>query len=549
MSKLDLGIKLIQRSTAWVKACGKRSILETSPQVFHGINPTLTLQNGKTIYLPRFISEEMQTARKMNKAVIQELKKPVDRTFPKATAEDLKRLTDTTFEISTRRTVYTNPRDNKVYHLLSEGKTDNGLARIRILDSEGAFVKTVEVKPQKIVIMDDFASQSPLGASYSNQYIELSHGDLVHLVARKTNPFANFEIIDIAKDKRNGYLKLYDELETLQKRIDAGEEIDFLSLSIARQFSKDDAKESLKLINTDELTAKTTDILNNNTVYEKFPLGVFARQNKGKVRVIQCAGNNGKNAINADLSYPDIEGVGAISPHTKQLAPFSASRNSLYTQHYEQGVFPYVPTSSGLSISGGLSTDIPLKPGLRQIAQKYLGKKPVIATNEECIMIDKLKKACQNEYDKAYKELYEKLVSADEKRTLKELYEKARIERQQKNGTIYQKQYSELYQQLHRRVANEMKNMNIPSLKEYQNAVVQLEQDGKVMRTRFYREYYIPSKNPYSRYYKMEFYQNKNGELELARPHSDTSSLIGTSYATPQRAARLALDKMLEGVL
>ena len=215
MSKLDLGIKLIQRSTAWVKACGKRSILETSPQVFHGINPTLTLQNGKTIYLPRFISEEMQTARKMNKAVIQELKKPVDRTFPKATAEDLKRLTDTTFEISTRRTVYTNPRDNKVYHLLSEGKTDNGLARIRILDSEGAFVKTVEVKPQKIVIMDDFASQSPLGASYSNQYIELSHGDLVHLVARKTNPFANFEIIDIAKDKRNGYLKLYDELETL----------------------------------------------------------------------------------------------------------------------------------------------------------------------------------------------------------------------------------------------------------------------------------------------------------------------------------------------
>ena len=132
---------------------------------------------------------------------------------------------------------------------------------------------------------------------------------------------------------------------------------------------------------------------------------------------------------------------------------------------------------------------------------------------------------------------------------MKELYEKARIERQQKNGTIYQKQYSELYQQLHRRVANEMKNMNIPSLKEYQNAVVQLEQDGKVMRTRFYREYYIPSKNPYSRYYKMEFYQNKNGELELARPHSDTSSLIGTSYATPQRAARLALDKMLEGVL
>lgn len=125
----NLAIKLIQKSAVWVKACGKRSILETSPQVFHGINPTLTLQNGKTVYLPRFISEEMRTAREMNKNAILELKKPIDRSFSKATPEDLKRLTDTSFEISGKRTVYTNPRDGKIYHLLSEGKTDNGLAK------------------------------------------------------------------------------------------------------------------------------------------------------------------------------------------------------------------------------------------------------------------------------------------------------------------------------------------------------------------------------------------------------------------------------------
>lgn len=546
----NLAIKLIQKSAAWVKACGKRSILETSPQVFHGINPTLTLQNGKTVYLPRFISEEMRTAREMNKNAILELKKPIDRSFSKATPEDLKRLTDTSFEISGKRTVYTNPRDGKIYHLLSEGKTDNGLAKIRILDAEGAFVKTVEVKPQKIVIIDDFVSQSPMSASASNQYIELSHGDLVHLVAKRTNPFANFETIDITRDKsRFPYLNLYEELASLQKRIDAGEEINFLSLSIARQFSKQNAKDSLKMINTDAVTAKTTDILNNNEVYEKFPLGLFARKNKGKIRIIQGAGNNGKNAINADLSYPDIEGVGALTPHTKKLAPFSASRNSLYTQHYEQGIFPYIPTSSGLSISGGLSTDIPLKPELHKLAQKYLGKKPTIATTKEHVIINNLKKSCQNEYETAYKELYEKVVSADEKKTLKDLYEKAQLEMRQKSGTQYKNQYNELKQQLHKRVINKMKDINIPSLKEYQQAVAKLEQEGKVMRTGFSGEYCIPSKNPFSRYFKMEFKQNKTGELELATPHSDTGSLTGTSFATPKRAAKLALDKMLENVL
>ncbi len=550
MSSLRLGLKLVKQSAAWVKACGKKSILETSPQIFHGINPTLTLQNGKTIYLPRFLSEEMKTARKMNKAALQELKKPIDRSFPKATAEDLKRLTDTSFEISGQRTVYTNPRDGKIYHLLSEGKTDDGLAKIRILDANGAFVKTVEVKPQKVVIMDDFVSQSPIHATYSNQYPKLSHGDLVNLVAKRTNPFADFETIDIARDKsRYAYINLYEELETLQKRIDAGEKIDFLSLSIARQFSKENAKESLSMINTDAITAKTTNILNNNDVFEKFPLGIFASKNKGKLRVIQGAGNNGKNAINADLSYPYIEGVGALNPHTKKIAPFSASRNSLYTQHYEQGIFPYVPTSNGLSLSGGLSTDIPLKPELHQLAQKYLGKKPTIATTEEHRIINKLKKSCQNEYETAYKELYEKLVSTDEKRTLKEIYEKAKIEMREKSGTQYKKQYDELKQQLQKRVTNAMKTVNIPSLKEYQKAVAKLEQEGKVMRTGFGGEYCIPNKNPYSQSYTMEFGQNKTGELQLAIPHTDTASLTGTSFATPKRAAKLALDKMLENVL
>ncbi len=67
MGKYNLAIKfgksLHSYTASYVKACGKRSILETKPTVFHGINPTMTYApSGKSFALPRFCTQEMKQA-------------------------------------------------------------------------------------------------------------------------------------------------------------------------------------------------------------------------------------------------------------------------------------------------------------------------------------------------------------------------------------------------------------------------------------------------------------------------------------------------------
>ena len=125
----------------YAKACGKRSILETKPSIFHGINPTISYpSSGKVYELPRFCTQEMQQARKLNQIAIKQAKQPISTTFSKATADDLRRLTSETFEDSFSRVRWTNPRDGKVYYLLKQSETGDGNILVRILDHEGAFI-------------------------------------------------------------------------------------------------------------------------------------------------------------------------------------------------------------------------------------------------------------------------------------------------------------------------------------------------------------------------------------------------------------------------
>ena len=150
----------------YAKACGKRSILETKPSIFHGVNPTLTYEaTGKTFALPRFISPEMQQARKLNQIAIRQIKQPISTNFPKATADDLKRLTSKTLEDSYSRVQWTNPKDGKIYNLLKQGETADGKNIIRILDQDGALVKEVAIKPKESGIIDNFGFM-PKGEIY-----------------------------------------------------------------------------------------------------------------------------------------------------------------------------------------------------------------------------------------------------------------------------------------------------------------------------------------------------------------------------------------------
>ena len=94
--------KIASITRTFVKACGKKSVLETKPVVLHGINPVITYpKSGESFALPRYISKEMQEASQMNKISIYEARaaQRADAvSFPKASAEDLQRLTANTFE-------------------------------------------------------------------------------------------------------------------------------------------------------------------------------------------------------------------------------------------------------------------------------------------------------------------------------------------------------------------------------------------------------------------------------------------------------------------
>ena len=550
MGKYDLTINLAKRCANFVKASGKRCLLETKPITFSGINPTITYPGtGKTFALPRFISTEMKQARQMNRIASQQLRTPISREFPKATSDDLIRLTDTSYEASNLRAIYTNPKDGKVYHLLSEGRTESGMARVRILDADGAFVRTAELKPKKIVILDSFTGQHRLGMTSSDQLINVSHGTQVELAARRTNPFANIEVIDIRRDgTRNGYLNLADELKILQRRIDAGENIDIVSLSIGQPISKNSLPELLGRINATELQMKTTNILNNNNVYARFPLGEFASRNKGKVRVIQSSGNWGKDKINADLCYPEIEGVGALGTSGK-VSGISASRSSLYTQHYEQGIFPYKATPHGLSIFNGTSTDIPLRPEVRNLVTRYLGQKPVVASVEETRIINSLKMQCQRERSEFSRALRKELISPAEEKQLSVLWQKAKTARQTRTNVEDIRKYKEYENMLLGRLKPRMETYVAPSEAAYKESVQKLLADGKVIYGQF-DVYYIPNTNPAINGNRAAFTLNRNtGLLELEKPVSDTGALVGTSFAAPMRSARIALNDMMEGIV
>ena len=309
---------------AWLKAGGYKYVAETKPAIFHGINPKLTYPpSGRSFELPRFCTEEMKEARRLNKIAIQQAKAgKVVYTYPKATSEDLKRLTSQSIEGSYSRVTWTNPKNGKVYHLLKQGETSDGKVVIRILDEQGVFIKEAEVVPKKILIADDFDGFGYLKCSLINT--DLTHGNMVKRFVKAYNPFAEINITN-------------QEEENLLKIIKSGERIDFVNCSFGYTLNKSMLQKHTAipyicgekdfLFELDKLLPKT------------------------KTRIIFSSGNGGKNEVSTNLIYDNFEGCGALNLKGK-ITDFSSSRNSMFTQHYEQGQFKLVAGKDGIIIKG-----------------------------------------------------------------------------------------------------------------------------------------------------------------------------------------------------
>jgi len=285
----------------------------------------------KSAGLQRFCTEEMKTARAMNKIAIRQAKSPVVRSYSEASVQDLKRLTSTTIEDSYSRVEWTNPKDGKVYNILKQGETKDGKISVRILNENGGFIKEAELTPKTIGIPDNFTDKL--------EDYGLSHGELVATFARRTNPFAKYVPFNFSKDM----LRQQRELDEVFDYLNKGGKLDYLSCSyganvyVKRKMNPELSKMASPMY--DQLSEKGTRVLcsaNNSQVPQ------LAKEMSNDILVLN----------------QKVEGVGSLNPKTAKISDFSLSRNSSLTQHYEVGEYTPKITPHGVNITGTTGTDI-----------------------------------------------------------------------------------------------------------------------------------------------------------------------------------------------
>ena len=316
----------------------------------------------------RFASARGKVTRSMNKLANSAMKTDgMVYTYSKATPEDLKRLTSRTIEDSYKRVTWTNPKDNKVYHILEEGRKKDKV-QVRILDKDGAFVKNAELKPKTIVIFDNF--YSPKG---------ITHGELMETFVKRFNPFANVERLAHKKNlyemiKYRGKLPLSLEKKRfteLADKMDKGKQVDYISIS------------EVHLVNAEDVAKKSGDIQKQyvaQSPYLNFVRPLFERILAKGTRILDAAGNENnfaKEVVNDRLAIDGIEGIGSL--RGGRIAKDSCSRNSVFTQHYERrDYFPRVSKDEngkilGINVTGLEGTDLPITRKTKKLASRIGG--------------------------------------------------------------------------------------------------------------------------------------------------------------------------------
>lgn len=319
-----------------------------------------------------FSSNIGKMARKLNKQATRELASDkVVYTFPKATAEDLKRLTSKTLEDSYKRVRWVNPNDGKVYFILENGRSKKGIS-VRILSSEGEFIKNAKLQPKTVVVFDQFKNLGWLRSLLKGKFEPtVSHGEVVETFLRRTNPFVTVEHIEHKQNifellKYRGQLpqKLMNKrFEKLNKQMGRGHNVDYISISEVNvgdigHLSKKQGHVQKAVIQQNAFKGPLAEMKD-----------VFSSIVKKGTRIFASASNepvNPQQKVNVMLAIDGVEGVGAIvkNPKGVRIAPDSASRNSMFTQHYEQKNYHGRVVEEngkilGINITGQPGVDVP----------------------------------------------------------------------------------------------------------------------------------------------------------------------------------------------
>ncbi len=320
--------------------------------------------------ITRFSTEIGKTARRLNQLAIRDLKsEKIEYTFPKATVEDLKRLTSKKIEDTYKRVTWTNPKDGKVYHILEEGRSKEGV-NVRILSSEGEFIKNATLKPKTIVVFDQFKNLRGIRSMLKLQFRKYAaHGEIVETFLKRANPFANIERLNHKKNlyeliKYRGDLpqSLVDKrFAELNKSMGKGHKVDYISMTESNscdigELSKQSGDIQKKTIQEELLNKEFKPITKTIKSILKKGCRFFATASNE---------NNPKQSVNVFLAIDGVEGVGSLARNGK-IAADSASRNSIFTQHYERRSFKghLVEENGkvlGINITGQSGAELPYK--------------------------------------------------------------------------------------------------------------------------------------------------------------------------------------------
>lgn len=206
----------------------------------------------------------------------------------------------------------------------------------------------------------------------------LSHGEKVEIFARRNNPYAQYHRVQL-KDLKN-------DCESILESIQNGEKFDYLLFCNDREF-----KLIYSALKGTELKKRLINNANSYSVtkyYLKEAAMLDEIAKKGKIRVLSCASNCEQDRFGAIKPYREyfssnllssrVEGVGALDVKGK-VAEFSASRNSIFTQHYEYGVFnPKIISDKngntiGINITGLHGCDAVFDSSIRNIPSSLYG--------------------------------------------------------------------------------------------------------------------------------------------------------------------------------
>jgi len=317
--------------------------------------------------------------------------------------------------------------------------------------------------------------------------VHIPHGKMVQAHALRNNPFAKYQFEELKI--KNGHSFEESELKEILKRALNGKQ-DYLSLSLAHpEFCKQRIPYDIIKF---ELEKFLTMPQNRESKEIVETLNKFTK--KG-TRVLTGAGNSGSGVLSL-YSGGQIEKVGALA-HDGKIAQFSSSRNSGFTQHYEAGVFNTKEVRAngnviGYNVTGTTGVDIPVK--------------------EVDDILNKIQSDVKQLVDKKESLLREKEEITQKLKDLNETIGKERLAPQPANEDFFSwcdkvdSKYKEIKQKL--------------ETKETELHFASWRMDSDIENLK------------------------KAGVNDVIFPVE-----WGTSYSTPARTAKLALNDMMEGVL